>query len=340
MMSLRGTYALAVVLAGPSCAALAQEVSLEIREEWGAVFGGAQVTFHAEIGSADALRGRLAWRLASDGRTLIRGETGVDVRAGEPAAVEVPLAIPEVKAGVVIGATLSVGLAPADAAGLSTNVDKLLGIFAADPFSGRKEWLEDLEIRLFDPEERTSELFEKMEIPFKPVSGPDAFAGLEQGVVIVGEGVSFDDYKGLPAAMVAAVAKGARVLCLAPAGGKMPIPGARGVEGPQPRTIRFCGTEVIAELDKRLDAKSWPPDGKIVAWTLALNCHRNLVSGELTDAEPGWPWFEAEFPSRGRLVVCGFAVAEKWETGPAPRYLLARILEYITENAREKEEDR
>ena len=55
---------------------------------------------------------------------------------------------------------------------------------------------------------------------------------------------------------------------------------------------------------------------------------RGTVNVEVTDGQ-GWPWVEMEYEGGGRLIICGFAMIEQWESTPAPRFLLARMLEYV-----------
>ena len=74
------------------------------------VFSAAKVDGAVEIRSDEAFRGRLAWRLASSGRTLARGEATVRVRDGQPVRAAMPLRFPSVKDGVVLQTALTIEL--------------------------------------------------------------------------------------------------------------------------------------------------------------------------------------------------------------------------------------
>ena len=87
---------------------------------------------------------------------------------------------------------------------------------------------------------------------------------------------------------------------------------------------------MISQLDKRLDTRGWPPDGKVIAAGLALKAVEGSVVGEITDGTSGWPWLEVQYAKQGRLVVCGFGLMNHWEASPTPRYLFARVLESLT----------
>jgi hypothetical protein len=89
--------------------------------------------------------------------------------------------------------------------------------------------------------------------------------------------------------------------------------------------IRLRRNEIITELDKRLDATAWPPDGAVP--------HTGLVpdrTGAEVTEDSGWPWVELWLQEpHGRLVICGFKIVATWDNGPTPRFLLVRILEYL-----------
>lgn len=317
-------FALQPVVAGESA------VSLNIQEQWSNLFGGKESVFHIAVTAREAFDGRAGWRLSSSGRTLGRGEREISAGPAEVGTIELRLQVPEVKEGVIIQALLSVSVYEVGAANAEASIEKQIWIFPEDPFVGRKEWLKKLNIRLFDPEENTIEVFTNAKIPFEKAGNIDSFAEIRDGILLIGEGVSLKDYRGLSEMMVKTAASGTPVLCLAPADGEIVLPGMGDVELPAPNAMIFRRNDIITELDKRLDADAWPQDGKVVAVSLKLKGERGPVIGEIKKGGEGWTWVEMNFGDNGgNLIVCGFGIIEKWNSGPTPRFLLAKIFEYI-----------
>jgi len=302
-------------------------VAITAAEPWADVFSGREVVFHFTVSATEAVRARAGWGLAIDTRVTSRGEADIQPRPGQPAELAVKIAVPPVKPGVIIPATLTVTVALAGSANPAATLAKQVWIFPDSPFTDRAEWLKTLDIHLYDPDEKTAQRLKEAEVPFTLVGNIEALAEPGENVVLIGEGLSFADYRALPETVMQAAAAGHPVLCLAPAEGLLPIPGTGGVELPPPARLALRHNDIITELDKRLDAVAWPA-GEMVAATLAIRCEDDLVSGEIMRDRAGWPWLELAY--RHRLVVCGFGIINGWDDSPTPRFLLARVLEYIT----------
>jgi hypothetical protein len=259
------------------------------------------------------------------------GEVDVAAAPNKPGAVTIKLRSPEVRPGVVLKARLHVSLLGPDDKKEATH-DRTIWVFPNDPFANRSQWLKGLKIALFDPEKTTAESLRKLKVPFEEIDSVAALGAVKEGQLLVGEGVSFKDYPDLAEALIRAAASGLPVLCLAPTGGTLPVPGADAKQ-PQPRAIAWRRRDHITTLNHRLDATAWPPEGKVVASTLALKAEDGAVVAEVGQGANDWSWFEAEFPAKkGRLIVCGFGLFGKaWDAGPAPRYLFARLLEVLND---------
>ena len=92
---------------------------------------------------------------------------------------------------------------------------------------------------------------------------------------------------------------------------------------------------MLADLDHRLDAQGWPPDGQLVAHGLALTSEHARVVAQVTESANDWAWLQVRYPPPGAtLVVCQFTIIQRWDAGPTPRFLLARLLEYLDEGRR------
>jgi hypothetical protein len=309
--------------------ALAGGTTVVPAETWNGVFAGGERTFRYLITSDRATDGRVTWELSRESRALARGEVTVQTQAGESRTVEFRVPIPEVKEGVVFACDLTVSLVPQGASAQPATSRRTLWLFPDNAFADRKQWLRDLGIRLFDPEKKTAERFAKADIPFTEIRTTDALAVVRDGLVVVGEGVSLKEERGLASAMRQAAEAGVPVLCLVLSGGEMPLPteGASDGGGKPPVRMAFRRADIISELDKRLDWKTWAPGREATASSLVLSADRRVAAVEAVKGDRGWPWMDVAFEGGGRLVVCGFGIVAGWDGSPSPRYLLLKLLE-------------
>ncbi len=307
--------------------------SVSISPGCSAIFAGKRADFGCVVAGQRSFQGRVCWSLEIDGAVLRRGETAADFNAGAVNRIAIPLELPAAKPGVILPAVLSVSIVAAGQSRAAATRQKRLWIFPSNPFHDRSAWLRRLDVRLFDPQGDTQRAFQKAGIPFTRADNLDALAKLDGGLLMIGQGVSLDEYPGLAEVIVAAAARGEAVLCLAPSEGYFPLPGSENHQGFRPDGIFIRGADVIRELDKRLDATDWPEDGRAAAVGFKICCCRGQAAALVDSSDENWPWLEIRFPTgRGRLLICGFDIVGKWENGPTPRYLLARLLEYLDKN--------
>ena len=300
------------------------------REAWSGVFGAAPIDFHFEIRGAERPRLRVGWAFTIGRRTVAAGEAVVDPGPDGPATAVVHLDVPPVKDGVVLPALLTVSVTEGGRRDALATAEKPLRIFPRNPFADRVDWLQGLGLTLFDPAGTTAGPFEALGIPFASARDVEAVAALEGGTLVVGEGASFAERRGLAEAMAALAARGVPVLCLAPADGAIPLPAAGDGDDPAAESIALRRQDIIAVLDKRLDAAAWPGGGEVAAGGLILKAEGGRLVGEVAAGRRGWPWVEVGYPGRaGKLVICGFGLVKHWDDGPTPRFLLARALEAV-----------
>jgi hypothetical protein len=149
----------------------------------------------------------------------------------------------------------------------------------------------------------------------------------------VGSGLDFTEYPGLWEVILNICRQKISVLVLTPHRGFFPSIEEIILNESNGIGIRFLKSNIIHELDKKLDADAWPPDEKMVMSTMTLcYVHKGGLVGEFGPGDIGWPWFEIDFMGKGgKIVLCGFGIVEKINAGPTPRFLLARLFEYLTE---------
>ena len=70
-------------------------------------------------------------------------------------------------------------------------------MFGLNPWHGRTEALKKLDLRLFDPDGTAAPVLDKAGIPFKTLRSTDALSAITNGVVILAEGLSLNERKGL-----------------------------------------------------------------------------------------------------------------------------------------------
>ena len=318
-MALRLAFAVAV-FGGRAVAG--EDVTLSPSETWSCAFGGEAADYHFVVKGADRPNLHAGWAFSMGRRTVASGEVEVVALAGGLPTASVHLDLPPVKEGVILPALLTVSLSGGVGGKAVAIVEKPLWIFPRDPFHDRSRWLKGRKLTLFDPAETTAAAFERLHIPFEPARDVDAVAALAEGTLIVGEGASFAEQRGLADAISGLAARGIPVLCLAPKDGTLAIPGAD-----EARTISLRRADVISAIDPRLDADAWPGEGELVASGLVLKAEADRAVGEVTPGRSGWPWLEVGYPGRkGGLVVCGFGLLSHWDAGPCPRFLFAQML--------------
>ncbi|MBI1853110.1 MAG: hypothetical protein HYR85_22465 [Planctomycetes bacterium] len=301
-------------------AVLGGDVSIEIQTDHNAVFARKIANYIFAVRSPRRFEGRLTWKLVVSGRTVSRGEKALSAVADGSTAIDVPVAIPMLTEGVALPATMFASVAESGSDEAVASAERSIWIFGDDPFAGRREWLRDLGLALFDPSRTTREAFDALGIPYSRLADVRSISRVAAGRVIVGEGVALDAHPGLASAIDDCVERGVPVLVLAPRSGSLALP--------RPDDLRLRGPGVVSDLDDRLDSVGWLPDGATSSSTLRLRSDETSTTIEATPGARGWAWCEARYGAgKGRVIVCSLALIEAWESEPSPRYFFARLLE-------------
>lgn len=285
-----------------------------------AAFGGTSATWRVEAFGAHAAEGHVAWSLEVGGGVIARREQSVRLDPASPESVEIAADLPEVRAGIAVEGRLQVALLDEGRQPLA-ELEQPVFVFGQDPAAERKQWLRELDLRLFDPSGDTAQRLDELGWPYRRIANPAAFAALGGGTLIVGEGCSLRENRGLMDAAIRAAEGGAHVVVLAPADGAFAPPGpAEG--GSEPAALHFYGPEFVRELDKRFD---------VLPARAAFRLGGTRTGAEVAVVpEGGWAFVEARWPDGGALALVGPGLLDLWETSPVPRHLLVRLLEWTT----------
>ena len=317
--------------------AKAGDNQLTLAEKWSTAFSGDEIVVHAKLSNADnPTDDRIRWAHTANQRTISRGEAGFVVDDSLEATAEITLRPRNLRDGVLFETTLT-------AARFNRNNDRpietlkhRIWLFPRDPLAGRRVWAESLGLILFDPVGITAERLADIQLPLQSTDVASAAGKVtSDGVLIVGEQVSFTQLDSLGKTLLHSAQAGRRVLVLAPSDGFLTLaPQSNNRTSVQdiPGELRFSREHVITRLDKRLDAAAWQrTNNEIPSTRFAVQARLGQTAAIVTPRRSGWPWLEIHFPqTEGILIVCGFRIVEHWDKGPTPRFLLVRLLEHLS----------
>jgi hypothetical protein len=269
--------------------------------------------------------GPVAWTLSAANRTIRQGSAEpVAANPGDVVKLTIALRIPDLGPGVTLPAELQLSWR---AEGREHQQIQPITLFSPDPFSVREAALAEAKITLFDAAGDTADVFERYKLPHSRVQSLSALDQLDEGIIVVGEGVSFRTQPHLLPALTRAAERGISVLCLAPSDGEFDFPAPDAAQ-PGPARIAFEQASVVRRYDKRFDLLP-------TLSHLTVAPRRARVVVEASESGPGWSWFAADFSPRqsapsdavpARLIVCGLSLIRDWEATPVPRYLLVNLL--------------
>ncbi|WP_254508103.1 hypothetical protein [Anatilimnocola floriformis] len=310
---------------------VAAKAGLSRTAPWITAFADEEVKIQFKVTVAAPVKGKLHWGLSSSERLgLLKGEVAYD--GGE--TVEFGFKTPTVNPGVIFSTRLIAHLYRDGEREPVASYEEPLHIFPRDPFHDRKETLKKLQIKLYDPAGKTAKVLTAAEFPYEQIFNVAAISELQEGILLVGEGVSFREERALD--LLLPVAHDIPVLCLAPTAGEfeLPKPGAKKF------SIAMQGTSFIHQLDKQLDDEQWLDKPVATKQSLSLTGRGADIAVEVATGD-GWSWFELQFAPKPRdsqtrqakLVVVALPLIEYWDAGPTPRFLFSKLIDCVTPNS-------
>jgi hypothetical protein len=317
-----------------SCAQLAaadRDVTVQIETSQTNFFADQDLSFQLNVTAEQAIDGVLSWQLTALHRTLARGDIAANIKPGQNNSLSFRLPIPHVKDGVIQQTILQASLKTAGDAKPVEVLHRALWVFCSNPFSDRQQWLERLDLELYDPAGGTAKIFDDAEIPYQAIR---SIAGLRaaEGIVIVGEGVSLGKNTLLAETLVSLAAKGRRVLWFGPADGEFEFPSGETFAGKEPNNLVLSRSDTLEQLDKRLDANLWTDADNAKSIGLQVVARRSKTYVEIVGPDRGWSWLRLDFADpEGTLILSGLRLVDCWDASPTPRFMLARLLEQIAD---------
>lgn len=304
------------------------------------VFADDKTLFGYSIQNAEArdVDWRVDWSLLAGDRTITRGSSEVRLLGGSDSPqLNVQIPTPPLRDSVILPVQLQMTWT---AGGKKYQHNRPLYIFSRNPFATRKAFLKNAQIKLFDSDSKTVELLDKNEIPHTRLLNLSAIDLVTEGIVLVGEGVSFRKQRKLSESLLRAAQRGVPVLCLAPSEGDFPLAIQQDGQLTRPSRLVLERGEVVRRYDKRFDEVP-------TICHLSLESRRNEVVISAANGKDDWSWLNMEFPAEapgmpsGRLIVCGLGIVSHWDTSPVPRYLFVHLLEELTsaQSTLENQED-
>ena len=287
-----------------------------IKEPWRDLFAGQTAVYHI-ISNSPNVTTNLIWRLSYNNRTLSQGTIDIDKDSSKGAPAELALPVPMVKEGVIVPAdlTLMAGAGPVPL------LKEKFYIFPAAPFTFQEKWLADLKIGLYDPQKTTQNIFESMGVPFHPFSNIDALSSFEGKLFIVGQDMDLGQDSGFWDGLCTLAQRQVPILVLAPKKGRLTFTD-------ETQRLVLSREGIIHELDKSLDT-AWAPEGRTSISGIKVSSQENNTYGQVEPGPENWPWVEITFNNGGRIIICGFDFAGTADHSPAPRYFLARLIDYL-----------
>ncbi len=309
------------------------------------VFAGCDASFpYASATISRDEQGRSPWRvhwtLVAKRRILARGSSKTIFSGDHDAPLYVvSIPMPPLRESVVMAIALQMTWT---AGGRTYQHRRPLTIYSPDPFTTRKAFLQHAKINLFDPVGKTARILDAHGIPYKRLISLHRIDQAVEGIVLVGEEISFRRQKHLAEALLKTVQRGVPVLCLAPTEGDFPL--AIDEKSPLlfPSRLVFASEEIVRRYDQRFDripsASRWVLRSRREQMVLSV-----IQSENDWRSESNWPWVTMVFPAQkpdvpsGRLILCNLGMIRSWKTNPVPRYFFIHLLKELVANTTDTE---
>ncbi len=307
---------------------IAHALSLETMTGWEGIFAGKVTPYEIRLKSKQNQYLHLSWTLNLKGRILSRGEQDVRFLGHDTVSLNLPLHPPPLKPGIKLDADLFLDLTGGEQSDERIRQKFKLKLYGPDPLLSELPRLKKLNIRLYDPNGHTSEIFDNLKIPYTAVSKSELSDSHVKGLLVVGIGLTFKRQTGLLDLLVKQAEKGDRILILQPVSGSFPLPGATGENVGLPSSIAFSDQRIFSRF---ADGLAWNSIASVKTSGLRIEPLYQAVMVQVVEsAQDGWSWVDIFYNrSGGRFIVSMFPFEKHIRNGPVPQLMFAHLLAYI-----------
>lgn len=295
------------------------------------IFSGRPTEIPIDIARNESTDHQLVWQFFIQGRRVASGQKAID-----PGMLKTPpvitIDVPPLKSSLIVEAQLKLLILKSAGQDIVAQHTEPFLLYSPHLYDGRKSWLKNKNIVVFDPGGVTIDNLSKLEIPFNKMDRMESIAHMSSGLLIIGEGLELDGHRNLEKLAVEAASRGVGVLFLASLNAHIPLPGFQDAGSHQVSSIQFWTRDIFDQLSPVKKFNVRPALGDEQGPGLLVSHNRADEYYALSSNENGWPWLEIRFRnSRSKFIYLGVSMFSKWEESPIQRYYLFEIIKYITE---------
>ena len=306
---------------------LVWSLAVDVNNDWRGVFAGEISQYNIIVTSEQNSNVLLSWQLLLKGRTLSRGDQEISVGRGGTKVVSLPLRIPPMKPGTHLNAQLIIDVSSGVDSEHKEHYQSVLPVYGPNLLLTDIAIFRQLNIQLFDPVGKTSQLLNELKVPYNELSRDEILNFSAEGLVVVGAGADLDRHRGLMDVLVKLASEGKRVLVLQPSSGKVPLSELTPNSGVQPSTLSFSKDSIVKSFAQ---GYHWIADDPLKNSGIALRSHRQKILAQVVEYQhDSWDWFSVNFQNtEGRFIICMLPFIDHIHRGPIPQLLFSRLLMY------------
>ncbi len=303
---------------------LAQSLTIRAENNWAGIFAGRVTPYKIVLSSDQKSHSSITWKLISKGRVLSSGQQTVNFSNKESGTITLPLSSPPVKPGITLASRLIIEKADENDLQQRLVYDSNLTIYGPDIPLTEKKVYRKLDIQLFDPIGRTSEILDELSIPYSVLSKSQLINQTNTGLILIGAGIEFNSQRGLANALIDLAKKGQRILVLQPLSGQIRL-ATLSNSAIKPSTMSFADDSIVTSF---AEGFKWINNDPMKTHGIRLDNRRQTILANIVSyQEASWDWFRLEFnQTDGQLIVCMLPFLDYIKENPVPKAIFSRLL--------------